>query len=166
MLEHLQRMGRYSRWANQRLYAACAALSPGEFERDRPAFFRSISGTLNHLVVTDQIWLDRILGRPFGGGRVDDRPLPGLAELRCARDALDEEILAGLDAMDEERLTGITSYTMMTSPTARRVPTGLCWMHMFNHQTHHRGQVHDQLSQTTTPPPSMDLIYFVYEEMA
>ncbi|WP_027134957.1 DinB family protein [Geminicoccus roseus] len=166
MHAHLQRMGRYNRWANQRLYDACAALPAGEFEKDRPAFFRSISGTLNHLLVTDRIWLDRILGRPFGGGKVDDRPFPRLDDLLPEREKLDREIIDAVAAMDDSTLAGITTYRMMTSPTPRQVPTALCWLHMFNHQTHHRGQVHDQMSQTATPPPSMDLIYFVYEEMA
>jgi uncharacterized damage-inducible protein DinB len=166
MLDHLQRMGRYNRWANRRLYAACAALEDGEFGKARPAFFRSISGTLNHLLVTDRIWLDRLLGRPHGGQRVDDQPFPQLGPLQAAREALDEEIIQATRTFPQARLDGIIAYRMMTSPTERRVPGLLCWMHLFNHQAHHRGQVHDQMSQTSTPPPSLDLIYFVYEEMA
>jgi uncharacterized damage-inducible protein DinB len=165
MLEHVQRMSRYNRWANVRLYGACAALADGEFEQRRPAFFRSISGTLNHLLVTDRMWIDRLDGRPFVGGKLDDQPFPGLADLRAARLALDEEIVALASSFDAGRLAGTTTYRMQTRPEDRTVPTALCWLHMFNHQTHHRGQVHDQLSQTQVPPPALDLIYMVYEEM-
>lgn len=165
MLEHLRRMGRYNRWANHRLYQACAELPAGEFERERPAFFRSISGTLNHLLVADGLWLDRITGRPYGGARLDDRPFPHLAELETARRTLDEAILATVEAADEARLAATVSYRMMTRPQDNHVPAALCWLHLFNHQTHHRGQVHDQLSQTPVAPPPLDLIYFAYEEM-
>ena len=166
MLEHLRRLGRYNRWANQRIYDACARLAPDEFEQQRPAFFGSISATLNHLLVTDRTWLDRVTGRPFAGGKVDDCPYPKLADLRPARDMLDDEIVHSLATADEASIGGITTYQMMTRPIPRAVPTLFCWTHLFNHQTHHRGQVHDQMSQTSTAPPSIDLIYFDYEEMA
>ena len=163
MLDHLRRMGRYNRWANRRLFEACTALPEGTFEALRPVFFRSISGTLNHLLVTDRLWLDRITRRPYGGGKLDDQPFPDLASLREAREALDEDIVMAIDATDEAALVSLTTYRMMTKPQENRVQTALCWLHMFNHETHHRGQVHDQLSQTDVAPPPLDLIYFIHE---
>ena len=164
MLEHLRRMGRYNRWANQRLYEACKALPANEFEQERPAFFRSISGTLNHLLVVDRIWLDRIAGRPYGGAKLDDQPFPKLSDLMPARVALDEEIIAKVDAADEPALDLDVTYRMMTKPQVNRVRAAECWLHLFNHQTHHRGQVHDQLSQTPMAPPPLDLIYFICQQ--
>ena len=89
MLEHLRRMARYNRWANQRLYAACAELSGAEYHKPRPAFFGSIHGTLNHLLVGDRIWLARIEGKPYSGLRLDDQPYGSLGELEEARAAED-----------------------------------------------------------------------------
>ena len=145
MREHLGRMSRYNQWANRRLFEACTQLPEGEFERARPAFFRSIAGTLNHLLITDQIWMDRLAGRPYGGAKLDDLPFPRLDDLRAARETLDQDIIAMSTNLDEAALAGTTTYRMMTKPQDASMPTLLCWLHVFNHQTHHRGQVHDQL---------------------
>ena len=163
ILDHLRRMARYNAWANQRLYECCRQLEPGEFIRHRPAAFGSISGTLNHLLVTDRIWLDRFQGRPHGGQQLDDRPYPRLDDLRPQRTALDEEIVAVVDGLGEADLTGDLTYGMLTRPEQAVLPRLACWTHLFNHQTHHRGQVHDQISHTMTPPPSLDLVLYVRE---
>jgi uncharacterized damage-inducible protein DinB len=78
MRGHLRRMARYNAWANRRLYAACAQLAEDEYYKPRPAFFGSIHGTLNHLLIADWIWLARIEGRPSPKVRLDDRPAPAL----------------------------------------------------------------------------------------
>jgi uncharacterized damage-inducible protein DinB len=164
MLDHLRRMGRYNRWANRRLYAACGALPEAEYLASRPAFFGSIHGTLNHLVVTDRIWLARLRGEPNPGYGLDDRPYPDLASLQAAREAEDEHVIATIDGDSEATIAGDLVYRTVSSPQAEvRTPRHLCWLHLFNHQTHHRGQVHDQLSQTSVPPPPLDLLFYLRE---
>ena len=163
MLQHLRRMARYNRWANERLYAACAQLPGEEYHRARRAFFGSIHGTLNHLLVGDRLWLARIEGTPSPHQRLVEQPCATLEELRSARAAEDARMTTMLDATDEEDLPRAVRYRMVTRPDSVATPLHLCWLHMFNHQTHHRGQVHDQLTQTDVPPPPLDLIYYMRE---
>lgn len=161
MLEHLRRMARYNQWANRRLYAACRELTSDEYHRPRPAFFGSIHATLNHILVGDRIWLARIEGRPAPGLRLDDQPCAGIDELEAARAAEDERIIALVDATPEGRLEELIRYRTLSPPSEQTTPLHICWLHLFNHQTHHRGQVHDQLPQTGVAPPPLDLIYYL-----
>jgi uncharacterized damage-inducible protein DinB len=163
MLEHLRRMARYNRWANRRLLAACGELDPAEYAKSRPAFFGSIHGTLCHLLVADRLWLARIEGLPPPHSRLDERPYPSLDELRAAREAEDARIIRLADGLDEQRLATTVHYRLVTRPEAAATPMHLCWLHLFNHQTHHRGQLHDQLSQTAVAPPPLDLIFYLRE---
>jgi uncharacterized damage-inducible protein DinB len=161
MLEHLRRMARYNRWANQHLYAACRALPEEEYRRPRQAFFGSLHGTLNHILVGDRIWLARIEGQASPALRLDDQPYVGLDELESARDAEDARMIRLVDDYREEDIGRTISYRRVTQPKDVATPLHLCWLHLFNHQTHHRGQAHDQLSQTAVAPPPLDLIYFL-----
>lgn len=163
MQEHLRRMARYNAWANRRLYAACEQLPEDEYQRPRAAFFGSIHGTLNHLLVTDRIWLARIEGRPSPKVRLDDRPCASLAELKGARAAEDARMIALVDGYGEDELQRPVRYRRVTAPDELVTPLHLCWLHLFNHQTHHRGQVHDQLSQTAVAPPPLDLVFYLRE---
>jgi uncharacterized damage-inducible protein DinB len=153
MLEHLRRMARYNRWANRRLYAACAALAPAAYLAARPAFFGSIHGTLCHLLVADRIWLARIEGVAPPYRRLDEQPCATLAALAAAREAEDERIIALVDGYAREAVGQVLRYRTVTQPLVEiETPLHLCWLHLFNHQPHHRGQIHDQLSQTEIPP--------------
>jgi uncharacterized damage-inducible protein DinB len=163
MLEHLRRMARYNRWANRRLYAACAELPAPQYHEPRPAFFGSIHGTLNHLLVGDRIWLARIERQPPPGLRLDDQPCASLDVLEDERAAEDERMIRLVDGYRENELAEPRRYTMVTRPGMVETRLHLCWLHLFNHQTHHRGQVHDQLSQTEVAPPPLDLIFYLRE---
>ena len=165
MLEHLRRMARYNRWANQRLYAACAELPPPEYHKPRPAFFGSIHGTLNHLLVGDRIWLARIEGRPCPHQRLDDQPCATLAALEAERVAEDERMVRLVDGYQDDAEVGRpVRYRMITRPDETEMSLHLCWLNLFNHETHHRGQVHDQLSQTEVAPPPLDLVFYLRED--
>jgi uncharacterized damage-inducible protein DinB len=163
MLQHLRRMARYNRWANQRLYAACRELPEEDYRRPRRAFFGSLHGTLNHILVGDRLWLARIESRPAPALKLDDQPCATLDELASARAAEDARMIELVDGYQEDEVGRTISYRRVTRPDAVTTPLHLCWLHLFNHQTHHRGQAHDQLSQTTVPPPPLDLIYFLRE---
>ena len=161
MLEHLRRMARYNRWANQCLYAACGDLPEAEYRKPRAAFFGSLHGTLNHILVGDRLWLARIEGLPPPPLKLDDQPCASLDELQVARAAEDARMIGLVDRYQEDEIGRSVSYRLVTRPGAATTPLYLCWLHLFNHQTHHRGQAHDQLSQTAVPPPPLDLIYYL-----
>lgn len=155
-------LGAYNRWANERLYAACAALPEAEYKAARPSFFGSIHRTLNHILVGDRGWLAR------GGGEgdwtlpLDTELYEDLESLRAARAAEDAHIVHLMEGLSEPALARTVRYRT-SKGEAFENPIWLVYQHMFNHQTHHRGQVHDMLSQTAVPPPPLDLILFVRE---
>jgi uncharacterized damage-inducible protein DinB len=158
MRAHVRRMARYNAWANRRLHAVCGQLAEDEHHRPRPAFFGAIHGTLNHLLIGDRIWRARIEGRPSPNLRLDDRPCGGLVELKDARAAEDARMIALVDGYAEADLRKSVRYRLITAPDEMATPLHLCWPNLFNHETPHRGQAHDQLSQTGVPPP-LDLMF-------
>ncbi len=164
MRDHLRRMARYNRWANTRLYEACAALDESAYRAEGKMFFGSIHGTLNHILVGDRLWLARILNDPAPGLKLEDRPFSDLTSLRNARIEEDRKIIDVTEGYAEGDMDTNVSYRMVTRPDDVTTPLHLCWLHLFNHQTHHRGQIHGQLSQTDVPPPPLDLIYYMREQ--
>jgi uncharacterized damage-inducible protein DinB len=104
MGEHLRRMARYNAWANRRLYAACKQLPEDEYHRLRQAFFGSIHGTLNHLLIADRLWLARIEGKPTPRVRLSDHPCSTLSELKELRAAEDDRMIALVDGYAEDDL--------------------------------------------------------------
>lgn len=158
--DHFLMFAGYNRWANGRLYDAAAALPAEEYRRDRRGFFRSIHGTLNHLLVTDRIWLARLTGSGAAPAALDAILYPELAALRSARASEDARIIAFVEAQDETSLAGSVRYRN-TKGESFEQPLSQALAHLFNHQTHHRGQAHDMLSQTGMDPPSLDLIVYL-----
>ena len=162
-LDHIRRMARYNRWANNRLYDACAQLSHEDYHARRPSFFGSIHATLNHILVGDSIWLGRFQGAvPAHLTKLDMILHEDLPDLRAAREAKDEEILAFCNGLDAAALAGQFTYRNMRGE-AFTDPLFPPLTHFFNHQTHHRGQVHGLLSHAGLSPPELDLIYFLRE---
>lgn len=161
LTDHVRRMARYNRWANGRLYEACAQLSPNAYHAARPSFFGSLHATLNHILVGDSIWLGRFTGQvPAHLTRLDQILHETLADLRAARTAKDAEVVAFAEALDEAKLNDTFTYTNMAGQRFTD-PLFPPLMHFFNHQTHHRGQVHGLLSHAGVAPPELDLIYFM-----
>ena len=141
LIENYQRMAAYNRLANERLYAACARLGEAERKATRPAFVKSIHGTLNHIMVGDGVWMTR-----FGGGEAPSTGLDAIlfedfGELRAARIAKDAEIEAFAEGLTDAFLESAIRY-VNNEGVAFADPAALCVTHFFNHQTHHRGQAH------------------------
>ncbi len=157
--DHVRRMARYNAWANRRIYDAVAALPPGEFEKERPAFFRSIKGTLNHLLVGDRIWLAFLTGAENKIARLDQILYDDLPSLRRAREAEDARLIAHVAPRSESDYAGTLRYRSVLGDQFE-TPMAVVFAHIFNHHAHHRGQVHDLLTQTTVPPPVLDLHRF------
>ncbi len=158
--DHFRTMAAYNRWANGRLYGACRELGDSERKRDRGVFFGSIHNTLNHILVGDRIWLGRIEGRDVSGPALDAILYDDFDALEAARGAEDDRLDRVLAGIGEDRMAGALSYANLAGE-AQRTPMRLVWTHLFNHQTHHRGQTHGMLSQAGLDPPSLDLIYYL-----
>jgi uncharacterized damage-inducible protein DinB len=142
--EHVRMFAGYNRWANERLYAAAARLAPAALAEDRGAFFGSLLGTLNHLLVTDRLWLTRLDGESPCGTPLDAILHRDLADLQAARQAEDQRLIGFVGALQEARLAAPLAYAT-TSGVAYSQPLHQVLAHLFNHQTHHRGQAHHLL---------------------
>jgi len=163
MKAHFQRMAAYNRWANARLYEAAGKLPPAELAAPRSGFFPSLLKTLNHILVGDTIWLGRLDGKGSPGvTRLDQILHTDFAALEAARSALDERIIGFVDGLSPARLGDDLVYRT-TAGDPMVTPVSQVLAHVFNHQTHHRGQAHAMLSSTDVAPPPLDLIYFLRE---
>ncbi len=160
---YFHRFARYNAWANRRLYEACAALSPADYRAQRPSFFGSIHATLNHILVGDRVWMGRLESVPSGIERLDQILYDEFADLKAARESEDARILGFVSGLSDDALAGTLRYRNMAGESQE---TPLAWTlaHFFNHQTHHRGQVHGMLSGTPVAPPPLDLIYFLRQD--
>jgi uncharacterized damage-inducible protein DinB len=156
---YCQTMAAYNRWMNGSVYEAAAQLSDDDRKADRKAFFRSIHSTLNHLLWGDRVWLGRFNGKQYPVGGIGIDLHDSFAALLQARDLMDEEIIAWAAELDEAGLAGpLTWFSNVTQREWTR-PRWLCVMQMFNHQTHHRGQVTTLLKQAGIDPGVTDLPY-------
>jgi uncharacterized damage-inducible protein DinB len=160
---HFDMLALYNRWANQRVYDAAARLPDADYRADRGAFFKSVHGTLNHLLVGDRIWMRRFTGEGEAPTRLDAILHEDFAELRAAREAEDARIIRYVEGLDDAALAGRLRYRTIVKPADIEQPLAPALMHFFNHQTHHRGQVHCLLTGLTGDAPSLDLIMFQRE---
>ena len=158
---HFRQAALYNRWANTQLYGASATLSPEQLAQDRGGFFKSLLGVLNHLVVTDRLWMSRLEGNSPRGTKLDEILYTDIAALRAAREAENKRIANHVFALSEEQLTEPFAYET-TAGAAQSQPRRDILAHLFNHHTHHRGQAHDlfgQIAGTDKAPPLDLLIY-------
>jgi uncharacterized damage-inducible protein DinB len=153
----------YNAWCNERLYDAAALLSDADYRADRGAFFKSVHGTLNHLLVADRIWMKRFTGEGEAPSRLDAILFEDLSSLRQAREAEDCRIVAFVDGLSQEALAGRLRYRRASSPEEFEQPLGPALLHVFNHQTHHRGQAHALLTGLVGRAPELDLLFFQRE---
>ncbi len=157
----------YNEWANTRIYAAAARLSDSDYRRPLGAFFGSVHGTLNHLLVTDRIWMDRFAQFNCPAPPLDTILFEELFALRSARAAEDTRIRVFIEPLGAADLDVEISYT---NSSGTRFSQSL-WSaldHFFNHQAHHRGQAHGLLTQIAgrDAAPSLDMIVFQRENPA
>lgn len=150
----------YNRWANARIYGAALALPDEVYRRPVGVFFKSLHGTLNHLLVADRIWLRRLTGQGTHPDRLDAIIHDDRDDLARARAEEDERIIAVVSDYDDSGLDRPHAYkTTSGQPHEQRIADIL--QHFFNHQTHHRGQAHACCSILTgQEPPSLDLLAF------
>jgi uncharacterized damage-inducible protein DinB len=161
---HLATLARYNLWATRRLAERVAALPEADYRRDAGLFFRSVHGTLNHLLVAEHhVWFPRFAEGRSPRLRLDD-------ELEHDRARLAERLEAGarrwpafVAALGPERLAGTLSYVSTAGvPTA--LPFAATLAHVFNHGSHHRGQLSAALTAMGQPPPELDLVLMLQAE--
>lgn len=158
-LRFAQTMVRYNAWMNGQLYECCSRLSDGERKEDVGAFFKSIHGTLNHLLLGDRVWLGRFTGQPFAVNSLAEELYADFSELRTQRAATDQAISTWVSSLTEEDLNGTLTYTSIVNPSRRQCPLWFAVTHFFNHQTHHRGQLTTLLFQRGIDPGITDLLW-------
>ena len=170
--EHVRLMASYNAWMNTKLYQAAGKLSAEELSRDRGAFFRSIIGTLNHILVGDTLWLKRFAKHPASYPElqvVSDLPHPvsldeilftDLGDLTRRRELLDGAITNWANAVTDVDLQHVLHYANSKGVVADKRCYGLV-MHFFNHQTHHRGQATTLLSQAGVDVGVTDLLMLI-----
>jgi uncharacterized damage-inducible protein DinB len=156
--EYVSTMAAYNQWINTGVYAAARKLPAGELAAQRKAFFGSIIGTLNHIVVADTVWLKRFATHPSAFVSLDpirtlDKPaalnqilFPDFEGLLERRTLIDEAIVRWASELTATDLLHVFGYSRMSGGLARK-PLHALLVHFFNHQTHHRGQVTTLLSQ-------------------
>ena len=154
-----QLMARYNSEMNRRLYQAAATLPDAQRKQDCKLFFGSLHATLNHLLWADRSWLGRLsggvvpdVGIPESRGLIDE-----FAELQRARETEDAKIEAWTADLTDAWLAGDLTYTSRLNNRRRVMPHTLALAHMFNHQTHHRGQAHAALTQAGVATEDTDL---------
>jgi uncharacterized damage-inducible protein DinB len=159
-IENFRQLAAYNHWANIRIYGAALEMPEQQYRRATGVFFGSLHGTLNHLLLTDRIWLRRLTGTGEHPDRLDailfdDRR--ALLRARLAEDARLSNFVAGRSEAD---LTQPVEYRT-TSGKPYSQPLQDILLHLFNHQTHHRGHAHACCSIVTgSEPPSLDLLAF------
>ncbi len=173
--DHVRQMAAYNAWMNSRLYEAAARLPADALSLDRKAFFGSILGTLNHIVVGDTLWLKRFATHPAGYPELD--PVRALAQptaldqllfqdfaaLKQHRERLDAVITAWAKVVTDQDLDHILHYANTKGVISDKRFFNLV-MHFFNHQTHHRGQATTLLMQAGVDVGVTDLLMLIPNE--
>ncbi len=163
---------RYNRWMNDKLYGLAATLGDEARKRDCGAFFKSIHGTFNHLLIADRVWLGRFTGAavpngfmgPGGIRSLDQELYADFDDLRRERSLTDEALAAWVSGLSQEQLAAPLVYKRH----GQQVDSPLWWAvaHLFNHQTHHRGQITTLFTQQGCDPGATDLFAMLREEAA
>ncbi len=153
---YCQLMTAYSHWMNQKLYRVCATIPEADRRKDQGAFFKSVHDTLNHILFGDRAWMGRFTGQPFGRP-IGEELYADFNELWQQQDRTDQEILAWCDRLEDDWLQQPFTYTSNIYEENRVLPTWVLVTHMFNHQTHHRGQLTTLIKQLGYEPGITDL---------
>jgi uncharacterized damage-inducible protein DinB len=174
-LEQYRALARYNRWMNRKLYGVVSTLEEAVQKRDLGAFFASIHGSLNHILLADRTWMLRFTGdeerfvsrtaaqEPIAITALSQELYADFETLHRERERTDEDILEWAYALDEAALDRVLEYRTSRGDTTKH-PLWWAIGHMFNHQTHHRGQVSTLLSQQGADLGATDLIAMLRQE--
>lgn len=154
-------MARYNAWQNRQMQTAMEKLTPDALTEDRGAFFGSILATANHILWADRLWMARLDGGagPAVGGAESTTLCPTLAVWSAERFRTDGRIRLWAEKLHSIDLQGDEEWYSAVQGCQMRVRRSECVVHMFNHQTHHRGQIHAMLTAAGVDAPETDLIF-------
>jgi uncharacterized damage-inducible protein DinB len=157
--DYVATMARYNAWQNRNLVAVLDTMTEDELRAGRGAFFGSILATLNHVLWGDRTWMARLDGwTPPGGGIAESvAHAPTYAAWRAERERVDGRLIHWADHLRPARLRGDLRWYSGAIGAEVTKPVALCVVHLFNHQTHHRGQVHAMLTAAGHDPGTTDL---------
>lgn len=163
MKSHFAMMADYNAWANVRLYRMAGRLPDDQYRRDVGAYFKSLHGTLNHIMCADLIWMRRLTGAGEHPTSLDAIVFDDFPSLSAARQHEDERIIAYVASLSDAHMEETWTYrTMKGTPRTQRRRDILA--HLFNHQTHHRGQAHAILTILgVREPDGLDLLLMQWE---
>jgi uncharacterized damage-inducible protein DinB len=155
----------YNAWCNERLFDSAAKMSDADYRKARGVYFKSLHGTLNHLLVGDRIWMKRFTGAGEQPASLDAVLYDDFAALRAARQTQDTLITRYIDRLSDQDLNRSIRYLTFVNPQTIEQALAPALDHFFNHQTHHRGQAHALLSTIlgNEQTPSFDLIIYQRE---
>jgi uncharacterized damage-inducible protein DinB len=150
-------------WANHRLLIACAKLAPSELAAPRTSFFPSIIHTLNHNLTVDWFYVGALEGSTAGNTVFEPEvPFPAIADLNREQRAVDHRLISFCDRLDDAGLSASVALVRESWAQVERVDRVL--LHLFQHQVHHRGQIHSMLAGTPVAPPQLDEFFLGHEK--
>jgi len=149
-------LARYNQWMNKKLYAVCAGIMDTDRKKDLGAFFGSVHGTLNHLLFGDTVWMARFTGTA-GPTEIIAEMHADFEMLRAAQAAMDRQILDWAGTLNREWLAAPLRFTSNVDRKPRVMPAWTLVAHLFNHQTHHRGQLTTLIKQLGYEPGVTDI---------
>ena len=160
-MNNLALMACFNKWVNERLYASVARLDDDAYRKDRKAFFGSIHNTLNHVLVVDRLWTSRIKGVEHGITSLKQTLFDDFAALRAARGPEDDRLIELVDGLGDEQLTAPVTYRRIAGDDDEQMRADHILITLYNHQTHHRGQITCMLTQAGVDPGDLDVIDFL-----
>jgi uncharacterized damage-inducible protein DinB len=164
-MHHFSFMARFSAWVNDKLYPHVAALDEASYRAPAGLFFGSIHATLNHILIVDRLWTGRVKGIDRGVRALNQVLHDDLSALRAARREEDAYLIQFMDGLSEADLQARVRYNTVSGDTPRAMEARVWDMltGLYNHQTHHRGQVYGLLLQKGIKLPDIDVIYYLHE---
>ena len=153
-------LANFNTWANKKIISSCKKLDDTEYKKDRKAFFSSIHGTLNHLLVVDRAYISRIEGKNHDLKSLDQILYENLFQLEEARIKEDKRLVDLVNNLSKESINKEIPYKGFETGN-QTYTINLVLITLFNHQTHHRGQIHNMLSQAGIKPPQIDIPDFI-----
>lgn len=159
--EYVLHMARYNAWQNSQLRGIVRDMDETELMAERGAFFGSLFATINHILFADSLWMSRWCSdvpNPVGG--VDHKSFTKtLGDWDAARFRMDGRIRIWAQTLFNIDLVGTEEWYSNDQERTMCQAKALCVAHMFNHQTHHRGQVSQMLSHMGISPPVSDIVF-------
>ena len=160
IIANFQLLADFNAWVNTKIFSACKELVEEEYKKDRKAFFSSIHGTLNHLLVVDRAYISRIEGKDHGLKSLDQILYENLILLEEARIKEDKRLVNLVNNLSKDNIHREITYKGFDA-SKQNYTINLILITLFNHQTHHRGQIHNMISQAGIQPPQIDIPNFI-----